>query len=131
MAAALALNSSDETEMDDLIFGIGFPQPVIPERVAYRDSEPSRRARSVASWKSPALGLTPSRRDDIAYFLPSPGIRSGSTGPPASFQALKPPRMWATGLSPMSCAVLAASAERRPPAQKNTNFLSSPKIGLK
>ena len=40
-----------------------------------------------------------------------------STGPPASRQAAKPPPIWATGFSPMSCAVLAASAERKPPAQ--------------
>ena len=53
-----------------------------------------------------------------------------STGPPASRQAAKPPAIWATGFSPMSCAVLAASAERRPPAQWKMNFLSSWKIGL-
>src|SRR6202008_543466 len=53
-----------------------------------------------------------------------------SVGPPASRQAAKPPAIWATGFSPMSCAVLAASAERRPPAQWKMNFLSSWKIGL-
>src|SRR5215475_10502375 len=53
-----------------------------------------------------------------------------STGPPASRQAAKPPPIWATSLIPMSCAVLAASAERRPPAQWKMNFLSSWKIGL-
>ena len=40
-----------------------------------------------------------------------------STGPPASRQAAKPPPICATGFSPMSCAVFAASAERMPPAQ--------------
>jgi hypothetical protein len=39
--------------------------------------------------------------------------------------------MWAAGFNPMSWAVLVARAERMPPAQKNTNFLSSPKMGLK
>ena len=69
------------------------------------------------------------RRNAGRYFFG--GLASpGSVGPPASFQALKPPRMWATGFRPMSCAVLAASAERRPPAQKNTNFLSSPNFSL-
>jgi len=34
-----------------------------------------------------------------------------------------PPR-WATGFSPMSCAVFAASAERIPPAQWKMNFFS-------
>ena len=46
-----------------------------------------------------------------------------STGPPAFFQAPKPPSRCATGVSPMSCAVLVASAERQAPAQKNTNLL--------
>ena len=46
-----------------------------------------------------------------------------STGPPAFFQAPKPPAMWATGVSPMSCAVLVASAERQAPAQKKMNLL--------
>ena len=48
----------------------------------------------------------------------------GSTGPPASRHAEKPPPIWATGLRPMSCAVAAASAERQPPAQKKTKRLS-------
>ena len=46
-----------------------------------------------------------------------------STGPPAFFQAPKPPSRCATGVSPMSCAVLVASADRQAPAQKNTNLL--------
>ena len=46
-----------------------------------------------------------------------------STGPPAFFQAPKPPSRWATGVRPMSCAVLVASAERQAPAQKKTNLL--------
>ena len=62
----------------------------------------------------------------VLLLFPSPG----SVGPPASFQALKPPSMCATGFSPMSWAVLAAKAERKPPAQKNTNFLSSPNLAL-
>ena len=53
-----------------------------------------------------------------------------SVGPPASFQAPKPPAMWATGLSPMFCAACVASAERIPPAQKKTNFLPLAKKGL-
>ena len=53
-----------------------------------------------------------------------------STGPPAFFQAPKPPRICATGFSPMRCAVCAASAERNPPAQKNTYFLSCAKTSL-
>src|ERR1043166_899604 len=53
-----------------------------------------------------------------------------STGPPAFFQPPKPPRMWATGLSPMRWAACAASAERQPPAQKNTNRLSCANTGL-
>src|SRR5437868_15170335 len=48
-----------------------------------------------------------------------------STGPPASRHAAKPPPRCATGFSPMSCAVLAASAERKPPAQWKMNFLSA------
>ena len=54
-----------------------------------------------------------------AYFFGS----TFSTGPPAFFQAPKPPSRCATGVSPMSCAVLVASAERQAPAQKNTNLL--------
>jgi hypothetical protein len=38
--------------------------------------------------------------------------------------------MWTTGFNPMRCAVWAASAERAPPAQKNTNFLSAANTGL-
>src|SRR4029453_8759323 len=53
-----------------------------------------------------------------------------STGPPDFFQALNPPWICATGLRPMCCAVCAASAERKPPAQKNTNFLSWANMGL-
>ena len=53
-----------------------------------------------------------------------------SIGPPASRQAAKPPPICATGFRPMSLAVLAASAERMPPAQWKMNFLSSWKIGL-
>ena len=53
-----------------------------------------------------------------------------SVGPPASFQAPKPPAMWATGVSPMVCAACVASAERMPPAQKKTNFLPLAKKGL-
>jgi hypothetical protein len=41
----------------------------------------------------------------------------GSIGPPASIQALMPPSRCATGVRPMSCAVLAASADRHAPAQ--------------
>ena len=40
-----------------------------------------------------------------------------STGPPASRHAAKPPAICATGFSPISFAVLAANAERIPPAQ--------------
>ena len=46
-----------------------------------------------------------------------------ATGPPAFFQALSPPSRWATGIRPMSCAVLVASAERQAPAQKKMNLL--------
>src|SRR5262245_2360943 len=53
-----------------------------------------------------------------------------SVGPPDFFQALKPPWICATGLRPIRCAVCAASAERKPPAQKNTNFLSWANMGL-
>ena len=116
MAAALALNSSEEVEIEDVILGIR----VIPALVAGIQRCSGLR-RFADGW------IPGTRRRDDAYFFPSPG----SVGPPASFQALKPPSTWATGLSPMSCAVLAASAERRPPAQKNTNLLSSAKIGLK
>lgn len=42
---------------------------------------------------------------------------ASSTGPPAAFQALNPPATWATGDSPMSCAVLADRADRQPLAQ--------------
>lgn len=60
-----------------------------------------------------------------------PCLGSGaSTGAPAFFQAPKPPATCATGFSPISCAVLAASAERQPPAQKKTKRLSSWKTGL-
>lgn len=60
-----------------------------------------------------------------------PCLGSGaSNGAPAFFQAPKPPATCATGFSPISCAVLAASAERQPPAQKKTNCLSSWKTGL-
>ena len=53
-----------------------------------------------------------------------------STGPPASHQAVKPPPMWQTGARPMSCAALAASAERQPMEQKNTNRLPDWKMSL-
>ena len=53
-----------------------------------------------------------------------------STASPASRQAVKPPPRCATGFRPMSCAVLAASAERQPEAQWKMNFLSCWKIGL-
>ena len=53
-----------------------------------------------------------------------------SIGPPADFQAPKPPSMWATFSSPMSCAVFAARAERQPPAQKKMNRLGSANTGL-
>ena len=62
-----------------------------------------------------------------AFGLGGSGI---STGPPAVFQAPKPPRIWATGFNPMRCAAWAASAERRPPAQKNTKRLSCANCGL-
>ncbi len=39
------------------------------------------------------------------------------TGPPAACQPLKPSEMWETRSRPISCAVLAASAERHPEAQ--------------
>src|SRR6516165_4198130 len=55
---------------------------------------------------------------------------AASVGAPAFFQALKPPFIWATGSSPISIAVFAASAERQPPAQKKTKRLSSAKTGL-
>ena len=42
---------------------------------------------------------------------------------PAFFQAPRPPSRWATGIKPMSCAVLVASAERQAPAQKKMNLL--------
>src|SRR3974390_1160000 len=59
------------------------------------------------------------------------GFSSGpSTGPPAFFQAPKPPSIWATGMRPMRCAVCAARAERNPPAQKNTKRLSAEKNRL-
>ena len=61
-----------------------------------------------------------------AYFFFVPG----STGRPAAFHAVKPPSMCLTGSSPMSCAVLVASAERQPPAQKNTKLLPEAKNGL-
>ena len=35
----------------------------------------------------------------------------------------RPPSRWATGIRPMSCAVLVASAERQAPAQKKMNLL--------
>src|SRR5665811_369914 len=61
------------------------------------------------------------RRSTAHAFFGSPGTVSGaSTGPPSFFQAPKPPLIWATGLRPMRWAVCAASAERKPPAQKNT-----------
>src|SRR5204862_480550 len=59
------------------------------------------------------------------------GLSAGaSTGPPAAFQAPNPPAIWATGARPIRCAVCAASAERWPAAQKNTNRLSAAKTGL-
>src|SRR5690349_826977 len=66
------------------------------------------------------------RNDEIYYFFGS----TFSTGAPASRHAVKPPPRCATGLRPISCAVLAASAERQPDAQWKTNFLSCWKIGL-
>ncbi len=59
-----------------------------------------------------AQGLAVIRSQPFAFFG-----SNFSTGPPASRQAANPPPMCATGFSPMSCAVLAASAERMPPAQ--------------
>ena len=38
-------------------------------------------------------------------------------GPLASIHAFIPPATWATGESPISCATLAANADRRPLAQ--------------
>src|SRR6202049_1942768 len=58
------------------------------------------------------------------------GASGASTGPPAFFQAPKPPAMCATGLSPMCCAVCVASAERQPPLQKKTKRLSAANTGL-
>jgi len=58
------------------------------------------------------------------------GGSGASTGPPAFFQAPKPPRMCATGFSPICWAACAASAERKPPAQKKTKRLSSANFGL-
>ena len=49
----------------------------------------------------------------------------GATGPPAAFQAPKPPARWLTFSSPMSCTVFVASAERQPLAQKKTKRLFS------
>ena len=123
MAAALALNSSEEVEMDDVIFGMLVPDGA--PNLSSRRLSPGSSAQLCSGVLRLSLDPGHKARDDT-YFFPSPG----SVGPPASFQALKPPRMWATGFSPMSCAVLAASAERRPPAQKNTNFLSSPNRSL-
>src|SRR5688572_3206530 len=63
----------------------------------------------------------------------SPAVFFASTfsiAPPASRHAVKPPPMWATGVRPISCATLAATADRQPLAQWNTNFLSSWKIGF-
>ena len=67
----------------------------------------------------------------FVFFCAGCAFGSGcSMAPPASRQAPKPPAICATGFSPMRLAVAAASAERQPPAQKNTNFLSSAKTGL-
>ena len=45
------------------------------------------------------------------------GCGFSSTGPPASFQPLKPPSIWATSVRPISCTALPASALRQPAAQ--------------
>src|SRR3954464_14029371 len=75
---------------------------------------------------------SPQSISEMSYvFLGAGGAVGGSTVPPAFFQAPKPPWIWATGFSPLRAAICAASAERKPPAQKNTNFLSCPNTGLK
>lgn len=59
------------------------------------------------------------------------GLGSGnSTGPPCSAQVENPSRRWAQE-KPIPFRVATVSAERQPEAQWNTNFFSSPKIGLK
>src|SRR5436309_3292998 len=87
-------------------------EPEASPQAAYRNK------RNVVIDKSPPR---------MSYF----GLGIGSsTGAPDFFHSEKPPLMCATGLSPIRCAVCAASAERQPPAQKNTNFLSSANCGL-
>lgn len=70
--------------------------------------------------------------DDMGQVEAQPfsSMAGASTGAPAFFQAPKPPATWATGFSPISCATLAASAERQPPPQKKTKRLSCWKTGL-
>ena len=58
---------------------------------------------------SPGMTEMTNNRSSYPFFFGS----HFSTGPPASRQAAKPPPICATGFRPMSCAVLAASAERK------------------
>ena len=60
----------------------------------------------VGAHRQPTSWARPSRRDH----------------PPSSRRRSRL-AMWATGVSPMSCAVLVASAERQAPAQKKMNLL--------
>src|SRR5205807_1906575 len=56
-----------------------------------------------------------------AFFL---RVGLGTTGPPASFHASKPPPMCDTRAMPMSISTRVASAERQPAAQNSTYSLS-------
>src|SRR5215204_4223069 len=90
---------------------------------------PLKSAASLRESQAYRFGAHALSRVTMAYCFGLAGA-SITTGPPDFFQAPKPPSIWETGFSPMRCAVCVASAERRPPAQKKTYFLSWAKAGL-
>ncbi len=70
------------------------------------------------------LDVRPGRRAVAGYhYLPC------ETAPPNDFQASKPPSMWQV-LSPICWAMSAASADRQPRLQKNTNSFGSANTAL-
>ena len=120
----------------DISFALAAGRP-LPHAMANFGSDLRPRWVCAQMWQRPmapidmSLGLAASRPPPLGICAGYQVLgATGSTGAPAFFQAPKPPSIWHTGVKPMSCAVLVASAERRPPAQKNTNLLPELKNSL-
>ena len=77
-----------------------------------RTAPRGRKARESARGRRPCRSAPRARARSCGRVAPR-----YSVGPPASLQAWKPPVRFATSAYPMSCRVLAASAERPPEAQ--------------